>query len=393
MNKIKTGLDVLLKEQINLLRGKRVALLAHAGSLTGDLYWAVEVFHQHPDINLVKLFGPEHGLFGVAQDMEHVGDEVEPITGLPVKSLYGSTLETLTPSQKDLAGIDVLVVDLQDIGTRFYTYIYTMAFCMQACAKAGIPVVVLDRPNPLGGEVMQGNVLTDMTFRSFVGWFSLPVRHGMTIGELARFWNVTESIGCDLTVVPMQGWARSMYFDETGLLFVNPSPNMPTLQTAIVYPGGCLVEATEISEGRGTTKPFEWIGLPDVGAGLLSSEMNRLNLSGVQFRPYHFKPNFQKHAGRVCHGVEILVRDRKAFDSYQTSLLLLQMIHKLFPEEFRWREKSYEFVDKIPAIDLLTGDASFRESFSDLNFVRDNQSQWQKQCLEFQKTVKAYLMY
>lgn len=393
MTKVMCGIDCLLKDQMHLLKGKRVGLLAHAASLTNDLRWTVQVFHESPDINLVKLFAPEHGLFGVAQDMEHVGDEIEPITGLAIKSLYGKSLETLTPSEQDLQGIDVFVCDLQDVGTRFYTYVYTLAFCMQACAKLGIPAVVLDRPNPLGGLVSQGNVLTDLTYRSFVGWYSLPVRHGKTIGELSRLWNETESMNCELTVVPMKGWRREMFFDQTGLVFVNPSPNMPTLNTALVYPGGCLVEATEISEARGTTKPFEWIGMPGADAERLASELNAMQDAGVHYRPYHFKPNYQKHAGKVCQGVELLVTDRNGYDSYASGLKVIQTIARLFPEQFQWRQKPYEFVEDIPAIDLLTGNADFREALHNANFVAEQGSEWLQQRFAFETLAKKHLLY
>lgn len=386
------GVDQFLQKHLSLVKGKKIGLLAHGASVTSTFKWVPQVFSEHDQVDLVQLFGPEHGVFGTAQDMEGVENCIEPITGIPVASLYGRTVESLKPKENDLKTIDVLVCDLQDVGTRFYTYVYTMAFCLEACAKMNIPVIVLDRPNPLGGDRIEGNVLTDLSFRSFVGWYSLPVRHGMTIGELAKMWNATENFNCDLTVIPMQNWKRSFYYDQTGLRFVPPSPNMPTLDTALVYPGGCLIEATEVSEGRGTTMPFEWMGAPYMNAGILTEELNGLNLSGVHFRPFHFKPSFQKWAGQECCGVQLHVTDRQNYDSYTVGLYVIQTMKKLFPE-FSWREKAYEFVEDIPAIDLLVGGSWFRETLEDKASIQQHCQQFAEQCQVFAKDRKEFLLY
>lgn len=389
---MKLGLENLLESKLELLHGKKVGLLAHSASVTRDHLFGPYLLYDHPDINLVKFFAPEHGLFGVAQDMEFVSEEIDQHTKLPVRSLYGSSFESLTPTPADLEDIDVLIVDLQDIGTRYYTYIYTMALCMKACGEAGKEVIVLDRPNPLGGNIVEGNIL-DRKFTSFVGLYPLPVRHGMTIAELATYFNSTENFNCDLTVIPMQGWTRDMMQKHTGLSFYAPSPNMPTPRTAFVYPGQCLFEATELSEGRGTTKPFEWIGTPGLDAFALANKMNERHLDGVHFRPIHFKPGFQKHAGEVCSGVELLVTNKATYRPYLTSLLLLKTIYKYFPASFNWREKPYEFVKDIPAIDLLTGCDTYRTLLEKGKSIRPWLASFADDEARFMDLRKPYLLY
>ncbi|MBU0506807.1 DUF1343 domain-containing protein, partial [bacterium] len=319
MSSIKLGIDVLLEENLDLVTNKKVALLSHASAVNKEYKMTLELLHEHPDITLIKLFAPEHGFYGTAQDMEAVSDATDSLTGLPTISLYGKTIETLTPKPQDLEDSDVLICDLQDIGSRYYTFIYTMALCMKVCGKLKKRVIILDRPNPLNGITVEGDVL-DPNFSSFVGLYPLPVRHGMTIGELAQHFNETQNFHCDLTVIKMQGWQRDMYWDDTGLEFVPPSPNMPSLNAALVYPGMCLLEATELSEGRGTTKPFEWFGAPYIKAKDFAAHLNALNLEGVYFRPIHFKPSFQKWAGIECHGAQIHVTNRNTFKPYHTGL-------------------------------------------------------------------------
>lgn len=389
----KLGIDCLLSDKIDLLKEKRVALLAHVASITSDHRFVPRIFAEHEDINLVKIFTPEHGLYGVAQDMESVDSAVfDSENSIPVISLYGDTVDSLTPKAADLEDIDVLVIDLQDIGTRYYTYIYTMAFCLQACAATHKEVIVCDRPNPLGGTKIEGNLL-NIEYRSFVGWYELPVRHGMTMAELAQYFNATEKLSCDVTLIPMQNWQRNQWFDQTGLGFFPPSPNMPTLETAIVYPGMCLFEATEISEGRGTTKPFEWIGTPGLDPLKLSDAMNERELPGVVFLPHVFKPGFQKHAGIDCQGIQLKVTDRDTFEPYLTGLLLLKTIAKLFPNQFAWREKPYEFVQNIPAIDLLTGCQNFRDIIASQKHIRKWIDSWQADCERFAAKRSPYLLY
>ncbi|MCP5463900.1 MAG: DUF1343 domain-containing protein [Deltaproteobacteria bacterium] len=356
---ITLGVEHFLDDHTDLLKGKRVALLAHAASINHQFQNTSELFFHHNDINLVKIFGPEHGLFGTAQDMESVSALQDPLTALPVVSLYGDSIESLQPKQSDLKDIDILVIDLQDVGSRYYTYIYTMALCMKVCGQMNIPVVVLDRPNPINGKDVEGNVL-DPKYASFVGLYPLPVRHGMTIGELAYYFNDTQNFGAQLQVIPMKGWRREHYMDQVSAPWTPPSPNMPKLDTAIVYPGGCLLEATELSEGRGTTMPFEWVGDPIIDPKELSDALNDLNLKGVCFRPIAFKPMFQKHATKECFGVQWHVSDREQFRAYEAGLHFIKTVAELYPNDFAWRAKPYEFVKDIPAIDLLTGNDSFR---------------------------------
>lgn len=386
------GVDNLIQNHKHLLKNKRVGLLTHSAALSTSLESTLEILNKDPDINLVLLFGPEHGVFGTAQDMEGVASSKDPLTGLPIVSLYGNSLETLKPKKEDIKKIDVLICDLQDIGVRYYTYIYTLAFCMQTCAELGKKVIVLDRPNPLNGVDMEGNVL-DKKYSSFVGWYSLPVRHGMTIGELAQYFNKEESIGCDLKVIPMKGWKREWYFDETGVTWTPPSPNMPKLSTAIVYPGGCLIEATQLSEGRGTTMPFEWIGAPYINARELADQLNELKLPEVLFQAFHFKPNFQKYADQECKGVQIHVKDRKNFKSFLTTLHIIQTIHNLYPKDFAWRDKAYEFVTNIPAIDLLCGCDTFRKIIEKRGHISAWEKTWEEDLREFETKRMGYLIY
>lgn len=348
-----------------MLAGLRVALLSHPAGVTSGLEPSWRVLARTREIRLVKLFAPEHGIDGRAQDMVTVGDEVHPETGLPAKSLYGRSRESLSPSSADLADIDVLVCDLQDVGSRYYTFVWTLCLAMEACARAGKRVVVCDRPNPLGAG--REGELPDPGFLSFVGLHPIPVRHGMTAGEIARLYCREKGLDLDLRVVPMRGWARSAGWPR-GTAWVAPSPNMPTLETALVYPGGCLVEGTNLSEARGTTRPFEQIGAPFLDAEALAEALEAAGLPGVRFRPVHFLPAFQKHAGQTCHGVFLHVTDRGAFRPYETGLRVLEAARRIAPAGFSWRAEPYEF-DERPAIDLLTGSPEFRglvESGGDL---------------------------
>jgi uncharacterized protein YbbC (DUF1343 family) len=366
---IETGLDVLCADRLELLRGRRVGVLCHPASVAGDLTHVVDRLVA-AGVRPTRLFGPEHGVRGEAQDMIGVEDGKDAQTGIPVTSLYGETFESLTPAAAELAEVDVLVIDLQDVGSRYYTYVWTMALALQAAARAGVAVVVLDRPNPLGGHVddIEGGSV-EPACESFVGLGAVPVRHGMTAGELARLvraglpWGAprfARPLDCDLTVVPMRGWRRAHDFDATGLPWVLPSPNMPTLDTAFVYPGQCLLEATNLSEGRGTTRPFEIVGAPFLDGARLAARLEALRLPGVRFRALSFRPMFHKFAGRSCGGVQLHVTDRAVFRSYRAGLALLEAARALAPDEFRWRTEPYEFVADPPAIDLLTGSAAAR---------------------------------
>ncbi len=358
---MKTGLACLLDDPRRHLGDGRVGLVANPTTVNQELRHGTHLLHEHPDVNLVLLFGPEHGITSAAQDMIGVGDEQDPVTGLPVVSLYGATFESLSPTPEQLERIDVLVFDIQDVGSRYYTYAATMALCMRAAAKTGTRVVVLDRPNPIGGTQIEGGGL-DEGLENYCGLYPVPQRHGMTVGELARLYNTTFGIGCELDVVACVGWQREQYFDQTGLPWVLPSPNMPTLDTAIVYPGMCLLEGTNLSEARGTTRPFELFGAPFVDGNKLAAELRGYELPGMLFRPCSFEPAFHKHAGATCGGVQLHVTDRRAFLPYRTGVAVLTAVRKLWPDQFAWRTDTYEFRSDVPAIDLLTGRASVREA-------------------------------
>jgi molybdopterin-guanine dinucleotide biosynthesis protein MobB len=356
--RLSTGLDVLLEDP-SFLRGKRIGLLANAASVTSAFVPAAAAMRD-AGLDVRVLFGPEHGFWGASQDMEAVESE-EP-SGIPVVSLYGTTVKDLSPKSEHLSGLDVVVSDLPDVGARYYTFVWTTALMMKACAERRIPVVVLDRPNPIGGEVLEGN-LPDTPLLSFVGLYPVPVRHGMTPGEIARWVNSEHGLGCDLTLVPMRKAGRVPTRREVAETpsWVQPSPNMPTPVTALVYPGACLVEGTNLSEGRGTTRPFEIVGAPWLDAHTAAGAANSLRMPGVVFRPHLFRPTFQKHAGRLCGGVQAHVTDPASFRPFETYLRLVKALRDADPGSFAWRKEIYEYRDDVPAIDLLAGTARYRQ--------------------------------
>jgi molybdopterin-guanine dinucleotide biosynthesis protein MobB len=313
---------------------------------------------QMRDAKLVRLFGPEHGVDGGAIYMEAVGNAFHPPTGLPAVSLYGATRESLKPRREDLADLDALVFDVADVGARYYTYVWTMMLAMEACAESGKRLVVCDRPNPIGGEVEGAPQEKD--YLSFVGMHPVSVRHGMTAGEMARLLKAEKKLDVDLAICPVSGWARDTEFAATGLPWVSPSPNIPSPATALVYPGMCLLEGTNLSEGRGTTRPFEFFGAPWLAASRFADALNAVGLAGVSFVPIHFRPMFDKHAGQTCGGAMMRVTDRKAFRSFETGMRIIETARDLDPGSFRWRTEPYEF-DPRPAIDLLTGSPRYRE--------------------------------
>jgi uncharacterized protein YbbC (DUF1343 family) len=353
---VRLGSDRLLAS--TRLHGKRVGIVCNHASLDRGFLHIVERLAASDDLTLAAIFGPQHGFRSDVQDnmieTPHVDD---PGRRVPIYSLYSETRE---PTAEMLKGIDVLVIDLQDIGARIYTYIYTMANCLRACARHGVPVIVCDRPNPIGGNDVEGARLVP-GFESFVGQFPIPMRHGMTIGELARLFNEEFEIGAPLEVVQMEGWQREMYADQTALPWVMPSPNMPTLDTAIVYPGTVLFEGIMLSEGRGTTRPFELVGAPWIEAERFAADMNRLGLAGVYFRPAVFEPTFQKHAKQACGGCQIHVTDRGAFRPVLAGVALAAMFRRTDPSNYAWRQPPYEYEhDKMP-IDILAGSDVLRQ--------------------------------
>jgi len=370
---VKTGLDLLFAEQGSRLKGARVAVVANHATVDSRLEHLVDIIHSFGHCTLKRIFAPEHGFRGEQQDMAQIADAMDMRTAVPVTSLYGSSEESLRPKEEHLREVDLLVVDLPDVGTRYYTFAQTLGYCLQVAEKTKTPVVVLDRPNPIGGTEVEGFGLK-ASCRSFCGYAPVPPRHGMTLGELALLMNdgvsgggVTDSIpaiGAKLEVIKAEGWERKQYFDETGLPWVPPSPNMPSIETAVVYPGACLIEATTLSEARGTTKPFEFLGAPDIHAFQWRDaiEASGISLSGVNFRPCTFLPQFQKHAGKLCHGLQVHVTDRRSFKPLRTYLALLFALKRVQPEALRWRKEVYEFISKVPAMDLLYGSSRLRDA-------------------------------
>jgi len=389
MTAVLSGLDVLLGRLRTLLGGQSVGLLCHPASVTADLTPAAEALMRVKDVNLRRLFAPEHGITGAAQDLVLVGHEKDPLTGLPVMSLYGRRLD---PDPRVLEGLDALIVDLQDVGARYYTYNWTMALAMKAAARANLPVIVLDRPNPLGGEQLEGN-WPEAGWSSFVGLYPLPIRHGMTMGELAGYLNDRHELGCDLTVVPMLGWRRGMTWEDTGLPWVAPSPNMPTPDTARVYPGGCLVEGTNLSEGRGTTRPFEWIGAPYLDGPRLARALERRGLPGVRFRPVGFEPAFHKWKSQRCGGVQIHVTDAARFKPFAAYLALIAEARRQAPRHFRWRRPPYEFERVRLPMDLLCGGPGIRRAIERGVSLARLETSWRPDLARFARARRPYLLY
>lgn len=385
-----TGLDVLCDHGFAPLRGRRVGLVCHPASVDRHLRHAADLFAEAPGVELVALFGPEHGFRGEAQDLIGVADGDE--ARLRVHSLYGATVESLRPNAEQLRGVDTLVIDLQDVGSRYYTFQATMLYCLEAAAANGIAVVVLDRPNPIGGVAVEGPTVSP-GYDSFVGAHPVPIRHGLTIGELAKLYAVERQIDVRLDVIRCDGWRRGMFFDDTGLPWVLPSPNMPTLDTAIVYPGQCLIEGTNLSEGRGTARPFELCGAAGIDPRALARRLEADGLPGVHFRPAWFRPTFQKFAGQDCGGVQLHVTDRDAFQPVRTGLAVLAALRAEAGAGFAWRTETYEFVSDRLAIDLLFGSPRERESIEAGQPWRDVAGIWEADEAAFRERRQPYLMY
>lgn len=384
-----SGLEVLAGEGFRRLRGVRLGLLAHPAAVDAGLRHVLSVLRE-AGLEVRALFGPEHGFSGAAQDMQPVAGG--KLGAIPAVSLYGDSEETLAPAREALSDIQALVVDLQDVGSRYYTFAASARLCLPVCRDAGVRLMVLDRPNPLGGLALEGPLLRP-EMRSFVGVFPVPVRHGLTIGELLLL--AARELRCQdaLEVVPMRGWRRDMWFDETGLPWVLPSPNMPTLDTAAVYPGACLFEATNLSEGRGTTRPFELVGAPWLDGEKLAAAMNARGLPGVRYRPVEFAPGFHKHAGLACRGVQTHVTDRSVFEPFLSGLCLLAEAYRQAPERFAWRDRPYEFVCDRPAMDLLCGSARERQALERGIDPLELVSEWQRECREFAERRRDFLLY
>jgi uncharacterized protein YbbC (DUF1343 family) len=387
--RVQSGLDVLVHHRLGVLRGKRFGVLAHQASVDARLDHVVGLLGSVRGARLTALFAPEHGLWGAAQDLVHIAAERDPLSGLRVVSLYGERRE---PTEAMLRGLDLVVIDLHDVGARYYTYQWTTALAMRACARAGVRVLILDRPNPLGGEVVEGNV-PDPAFASFVGLYPLPARPGLTLGEIARYLQRAHGLGGTVDVVGMRGWRRAMLWEDTGLPWVAPSPNMPTPDTARVYPGGCLIEGTNLSEGRGTTRPFEWVGAPYLDAHAYAEALTAERLPGVVFRPARFRPTFQKWAGRVCGGVHVHVTDRARFKPFLTGLAVIAVARRQAPRAFRWRRPPYEFEYRRLPIDILLGTDTIRRALEHGRSLEVIERGWQSELASWRRRRAASLLY
>jgi uncharacterized protein YbbC (DUF1343 family) len=379
LGKTLVGLDVLLSDP-SILKDKRVGVITNPTGINQEGKSVIDLFYQNKEINITAIFAPEHGFRGDKAAGESLGDQIDTKTGLPVFSLYGKTLK---PTYEMLEQVDVLIFDIQDIGARFYTYIYTMANAMEACAEWNKEFIVLDRPNPLGGHKVDGPVL-ELPYSSFVGKYPITITHGMTVGELARLFNEQFLINCDLTVIPMKNWHRGQWFDETGLKWVNPSPNIRSLRAATVYPGLCFLEGTNISEGRGTETPFEIFGAPFIDKGKLTAELNRLNLPGCYFEPVEFIPTTSKWEGKRCEGSKIIVTDREKFLPEQTGLYIIQKIHDLYPKQFEWISSHF---------DRLLGSSKPRETIVKSKSLNELFFSWQERQSWFLDLRDNYLLY
>jgi uncharacterized protein YbbC (DUF1343 family) len=381
------GSEVLFGDR--LLEGRTIGLVANPASVNARFQHVADMAEGR-GVRIGALFGPQHGFRGEQQEnmieTAHADDRRRRI---PVYSLYSDTRQ---PDAAMFEGLDALVIDLQDVGTRIYTYIYTMANCLVAAAREGLPVVICDRPNPIGGATVEGPMLED-GFRSFVGQYPIPMRHGLTIGELARFFNDHHGIGAKLEVVAMRNWQREDYFDLTGLPWVPPSPNLPTLDSAVVYPGTVLLEGTNASEGRGTARPFELVGAPWVDAEAFAADLNSRHLAGVHFRPARFEPAFHKHAGVSCGGCQLHVTDRQAFQPVATGVALVEALRDAGPTNFAWRAPPYEYEPTRPPIDILFGSSGLRETLDAGQPTADLAATWPETLEAFSRLVEPFRLY
>ena len=392
MNKrpVKLGVEKLLEQPSRYLSDARVGLICNQASVDHSFQHVADLSFQHPDIKLRAFFGPQHGIRGDVQDnMIETEHAVDSVTGLPIHSLYSETRE---PTGKMLKDVDVLVFDMQDVGCRIYTFAYTMANSMKSAAKFGKKVIVCDRPNPINGRQVAGNVL-EPEHASFVGLFSIPTRHGMTLGELAKLFNEAFELRCDLEVIPMENWDRDCWQDETDAPWVLPSPNIPTIDSATVFPGTVHFEGTQISEGRGTTRPFELIGAPYIKPEEYARHLNVLALPGVYFRSCMFRPTFQKHGGVTCGGVQIHVLNRDEFEPVSTGITMVKVAYDLYRDDFRWKEPPYEYVYDRNPFDVIAGTSRIRESFERGESMDELTAGWKEPFEQFLKVREQYLLY
>ena len=368
------GID-RIEEYVDIFKDKRVGLITNQSGVNSNYESSIDVMYKYT--NLVSLFAPEHGIRGNVNEGATIGDTFDSKTGIKINSLYGSTL---SPTKAMLDEIDILCFDIQDVGARFYTYIYTMSNAMIECAKYNIPFVVFDRPNPINGITVEGNIL-DMNYSSFIGKYPLVQRHGMTVGELAMMFNTEYGIGCRLTIVKMKNYDRSKYLDETTFPWVNPSPNIPQIETAVVYPGTCVFEGTNLSVARGTTKPFQWIGAPYIDGEAWAEELNKLNLPGVYFRPVWFTPLSSTNANKLCSGVEVHVTDRTTFESVYTGWAMLYVVRTMYPTSFTMNKST---INVNTGCNYISNNTYNLEELH--NIIKND-------TMEFMKVRKNYLLY
>ena len=388
---VSLGIEQLIQALPDWLVGKRLGLLCNQASCDSKLRHSRDLIHQRFPGQLTCLFSPQHGFYAEKQDnMIESGHAVDPVTGVPVFSLYGQERRP-TPAMFD--HLDVLLVDLVDVGTRVYTFLYTLAYCLEVAAQLDKLVVVLDRPNPIGGQAVEGNLLNVDSCASFVGLYPIPMRHGLTFAELALLLNDRFGIGARLETIAMQGWQRRMYFSDTGLPWVFPSPNMPTPLTALVYPGQVIWEGTNISEGRGTTLPFELLGAPFLDYQLVLAGLANIHLPGCYLRPIAFEPTSNKWQGRECYGFHVHVINRQEFRPYRTSMALLQTIIRLYPDDFQYKVPPYEYEFERLPLDLILGDREVRMAIADGFDLLELEKSWESGLLEFEATRKKYLLY
>ena len=388
---VKTGIDLIDKKWPAKSKSANIGLLLHPASITSDFSHSADTCFRSKKFKVSALFGPQHGIRGETQDNMIEWDNFrDKKTKIPIYSLYGKTRK---PSPRMLSNIDIMVIDLQDVGARYYTFIWTMSLVMEACQELNKEIVILDRPNPINGKALEGPVLKP-EYASFVGLKRLPIRHGMTIGEIGLYLKNVFYPNLKLHVIAMEGWQRGMWFDNTGLPWVLPSPNIPTLETATVYPGICLLEGTNIGEGRGTTRPFEIFGAPFIDPELLATRLKDLRLSGVIFRPLHFLPTFQKHAGKLCGGAQIHLTDRERFKPFKTAVAILKTVHDLYPGKFRWNKPPYEYEKNILPIDILAGTDRLRNDIEQSAPLDNMAAWWQSELRDFDSKIRrTYLLY
>lgn len=383
------GLENLINEFPERLKGKRLGLLSNPASVDRRFVHASKLIHHYFPGQLKALFSPQHGFYAEKQDnMIESGHMIDPQLKIPIYSLYS---ETRVPTQTMFDPIDVLLVDIQDVGTRVYTFIYTVSYCMEIAARLNKQVVILDRPNPIGGTQVEGNILSE-EFSSFVGRFPVPMRHGLTIGEISQFFNREYNLGCDLTVIPMIGWKRHMYWPDTDLPWIAPSPNLPTPQSCLVYPGQVIFEGTNISEGRGTTLPFEQFGAPFIDSIKIKSNADGV-IKGACLRPVSFEPTSGKWQGRTCKGFQIHVTSKQVFKPYFTSLTLLQLIIRYHEKEFEFKQPPYEYEHVKMPIDLILGSKTLREKLTNSADLNQLSVQWSDELKSFKSLSEKYYLY